>query len=42
MKVSCDQRRASDVGPKLCGGDRNVVVEALTEGHALEGLKSRS
>jgi len=30
MKVSCDEGVASHVGPESCGGDRKVVVEALT------------
>ena len=30
MKVSCDEGVASHVGPESCGGDREVVVEALT------------
>ena len=30
MKVSCNESVASHVGPESCGGDRKVVVEALT------------
>ena len=30
MKVSYDEGVASHVGPESCGGDREVVVEALT------------
>jgi hypothetical protein len=30
MKVSCNEGVASHVGPESCGGDRKVVVEALT------------
>src|SRR5665811_1621226 len=30
MKVSCNEGVASHVGPKSCGDDRKVVVEALT------------
>ena len=30
MKVSCDEGVASHVGPESCGGDREVVIEALT------------
>jgi hypothetical protein len=30
MKVSCNEGVASHVGPESCGGDREVVIEALT------------
>jgi hypothetical protein len=30
MQVSCNEGVASHVGPESCGGDRKVVVEALT------------
>jgi hypothetical protein len=31
MRVSYDEGVASHVGPESCGGDREVVAEALTE-----------
>jgi len=31
MKFSCDEGLASHVGPESCGGDRKVIVEALTD-----------
>ena len=30
MKVSCNEGVASHVGPESCGGDRKIVLEALT------------
>jgi|SRR5580704_15217 hypothetical protein len=47
MKVSCNEGVASHVGPESCGGDREVVGEALTGESAgrvlsLENLMLRS